>query len=185
MWPKKKKLLEHAIYLLTDSLWLFTAQKKEECVSLVRLFATPWTIACQAPLSVELSGVGCHLFIIYCHLLFINTGVGCYSLLQRIFPTQGLNTVLLHCRQILYRHQRHQRCNANFLQWEPFISCFFSFWLPHAASQDLSSWTKDWIWALSVKTPSPNHCTSREVPRRAFLRTMISVTKLLYSPQPC
>ena len=34
-----------------------------------------------------------------------NTGRGCHSLLQGIFPTQGLN---LHCRQILYRlsHQR-------------------------------------------------------------------------------
>ena len=27
-----------------------------------------------------------------------NTGVGCYFLLERIFPTQGLNPVLLHCR---------------------------------------------------------------------------------------
>ena len=32
-----------------------------------------------------------------------NTGVGSCSLLQGIFPTQGLNTGLLHCRQILYR----------------------------------------------------------------------------------
>ena len=32
-----------------------------------------------------------------------NPGVGCHSLLQRIFPTQGLNPGLLHCRQILYR----------------------------------------------------------------------------------
>ena len=31
-----------------------------------------------------------------------NTGVGCHSLLQGIFLTQGLNTSLLHCRQILY-----------------------------------------------------------------------------------
>ena len=31
-----------------------------------------------------------------------NTGVGCHSLLQRIFPTQVLNLSLLHCRQILY-----------------------------------------------------------------------------------
>ena len=32
-----------------------------------------------------------------------NTGVGYLSLLQRIFPTQGLNPGLLHCRQILYQ----------------------------------------------------------------------------------
>ena len=32
-----------------------------------------------------------------------NTGVGCHALLQGIFPTQGLNLGLLHCRQILYQ----------------------------------------------------------------------------------
>ena len=32
-----------------------------------------------------------------------NTGVGCHSLFQRIFPTQGLNPGLLHCRWILYQ----------------------------------------------------------------------------------
>ena len=31
-----------------------------------------------------------------------NTGVGCRSLLQGIFPTQGLNLGLPHWRQILY-----------------------------------------------------------------------------------
>ena len=31
-----------------------------------------------------------------------NIGVGCHSLLQGIFLTQGLNTGLPHCRQILY-----------------------------------------------------------------------------------
>ena len=31
-----------------------------------------------------------------------NTGVGSHSLLQGIFPTQGLNLGLLHCRQIIY-----------------------------------------------------------------------------------
>ena len=36
-----------------------------------------------------------------------NTGVGCHSLLQGIFLTQGLNPGLLHCRQTPY-HLRHQ-----------------------------------------------------------------------------
>ena len=31
-----------------------------------------------------------------------NTGVGCHFLLQGVFLTQGLNSHLLHCRQILY-----------------------------------------------------------------------------------
>ena len=37
-----------------------------------------------------------------------NTGVGSHSLLQGIFPIQGSNPGLLHCRQILY-HLSHQR----------------------------------------------------------------------------
>ena len=32
-----------------------------------------------------------------------STGVGCHFLLQGIFPTQGSNPGLLHCRQTLYR----------------------------------------------------------------------------------
>ena len=38
-----------------------------------------------------------------------NTGVGCHFLLQEIFPTQGLNPGLPHCRQTLH-HLSHQGC---------------------------------------------------------------------------
>ena len=31
-----------------------------------------------------------------------NIGVGCHDFLQKIFPTQGSNLGLLHCRHILY-----------------------------------------------------------------------------------
>ena len=44
---------------------------------------------CWAPLSWDSPGKG--------------TGVGCYFLLQGIFPTQGLNPGLPHCRRTLYR----------------------------------------------------------------------------------
>ena len=47
----------------------------------VWLFATPWTVACQAPLSTGSSSK--------------NTGVGCHALLQGIFLIQGLNLCLL------------------------------------------------------------------------------------------
>ena len=50
--------------------------------------ATPWTVALQAPLSMDFPGK--------------NAGVGCHFLLQGIFLTQGSNSGLLHCRQILY-----------------------------------------------------------------------------------
>ena len=36
-----------------------------------------------------------------------NTGVGCHALLQGIFPSQGSNPGILHCRKILY-HLSHQ-----------------------------------------------------------------------------
>ena len=63
-----------------------------EYVSCVQLFAMPWIIAGQAPLYPwNFPGK--------------NTGVGCHSLLQGIFQTQGSNPhllCLLHCRKILY-----------------------------------------------------------------------------------
>ena len=42
-----------------------------------------------------------------------NTGVGCHSLLQRIFPTQGLNPGLLHFRRILYHLSHIQMTNKH------------------------------------------------------------------------
>ena len=44
-----------------------------------------------------------------------NTGVGSYSLLQGIFPTQGSNPCLLHCRWIIFQlsHQESPRI----LEW--------------------------------------------------------------------
>ena len=47
----------------------------------VQLFATPWTIACQAPLSMGFSRQ--------------DTGVGCHAPLQGIFLNQGWNPRLL------------------------------------------------------------------------------------------
>ena len=45
-----------------------------------------------------------------------NTGVGCHALLQEIFPTQGLNPRLPHCRHILY-HLSHQGNPASSVQF--------------------------------------------------------------------
>ena len=44
-----------------------------------------------------------------------NTRVGCHALLQEIFPIQGSNPGLPHCRQILYclRHQE----SPKILEW--------------------------------------------------------------------
>ena len=44
-----------------------------------------------------------------------NTGLGSLSLLQRIFPTQGSNLGLPHCRQILY--QLSNQGSLKILEW--------------------------------------------------------------------
>ena len=47
-----------------------------------------------------------------------NPGVRCHAVLQRIFPTQGSNPGLLHCRQILYHlsQQGSPRPEAEFMK---------------------------------------------------------------------
>ena len=50
-------------------------------LSHVQLFVTPWTVTCQAPLSMGFLGK--------------NTGVGCYALLQGIFLDPGIQHVSL------------------------------------------------------------------------------------------
>ena len=54
-----------------------------------------------------------------------NTGLGSFSLLQGIFPTQGLNPGLLHCRWLLY--QLSHQGNPRILEWVayPFSSRSF------------------------------------------------------------
>ena len=100
-------------------------------LSHVQLFATPWTVACQAPQSMEFfrqgywsgfpspgdlpnPGIKPRSPTLQVDSLPSelpgkpkNTGVGSLSLLQIIFPTQKSNPGLLHCRKILY-HLSHQ-----------------------------------------------------------------------------
>ena len=73
-----------------------------QSLSRVWLFVTPWTAARQASLSME---------TLQARILEL----GCYVLLQGIFPTQGSNPGLPHCRQILY-HLSHQG-SPRILEW--------------------------------------------------------------------
>ena len=67
-----------------------------------------------------------------------NTGVGSFSFLQGIFPTQGLNPGLLHCRQILYQLSR--KGSPRILEW---VAYSFS-----SGSSQSRSWTGvSWIAA--------------------------------------
>ena len=45
------------------------------------------------------------------------TGVGCHFLLQEIFPTQGLNSGLPHCRQMLYNCSRMSEPRGKLLKY--------------------------------------------------------------------
>ena len=62
-----------------------------------------------------------------------NTGVGSRSLLQGIFPTQGSNPGLPHCRQILY--QLSHRGSPRILEWG---SLFLLQWIFLTQEQDFS-----------------------------------------------
>ena len=81
-------------------------------LSRVQLFATP----CQAPSARLLhpwDSPG------------KNIGVGCHFLLQEIFPTQGLNPGLPHCRQMLY-HLSHQRSTWIIIKYWLLFPWFFN-----------------------------------------------------------
>ena len=113
-------------------------------LSRVQLLATPWTAAYQAyqaPLSMEFSrqeywsgvsfpspedlpnpGIEPRTPTLQADFLPAeppgkpkNTGVGSLSLLQGIFPTQGLNPDLPHCRQIFY--QLSHKGSPRTLEW--------------------------------------------------------------------
>ena len=70
-----------------------------------------------------------------------NTGVGCHSLLQGIFPSQGSNPALLHCRQILYHlsYQAIHIINVSILWKACLFVCLFSSGARKVESIHLSS----------------------------------------------
>ena len=62
-----------------------------------------------------------------------NTGVSCYALLQGIFPAQGSNPGLPHCRQTLYR--LIQQGSPSQLGMSPLTSWLpFPLWIPHSSA---------------------------------------------------
>ena len=95
---------------------------KWKLLSCVQLFATPWTVACQFLCAWNLTGQ--------------NIGMCSCSLLQGIFPTQGSNPDLPHCRKVFY-HPNQQR-SPRILKWVayPFSS--------------RSSWPRDWTWVACL-----------------------------------
>ena len=114
---------------------------KWKLLSRVRLFTTPWTIQSMEFPRQEYTGVGSHY------------------LLQGIFPSQGSNPGLPHCRQILYRlnHQQiycvvwvlftfwilnpYQTIICNYLL--PFGGFLVSWWFPSLCKSF-------WVWLAPI-----------------------------------
>ena len=90
-----------------------------------------------------------------------NTGVGSLSLLQGIFPTQGSNPGLLHCRWILY--QLSHKGSPKILEWVDYafsrgssqprnltrVSCIASDSLPTELSGK-----PDYVWCSTQLSPT-------------------------------
>ena len=104
MWCDKDPLLHSAVVSLLNPSWAHQCESESESGSVVsdslwpHGLYSPWNSPGQ------------------------NTGVGNLSVLQGIFPTQGSNLGLLHCRQILY--QLSHKGSPRILEWEayPFSS---------------------------------------------------------------
>ena len=88
-----------------------------------------------------------------------NTGVASLSLLQRIFPTQGSNLGLPHCRQVLY--QLSNQGSLKILEW---VAYTFS---------RGSSWTRNQTRVSYIAGRFFTNWAMREAPN--------SVTYLLYN----
>ena len=72
-----------------------------------------------------------------------NTGVGSLSLLLGIFPTQGSNPGLLHCRQILYQLNYQENPNKRFMsKWQNNNKVWW-------AQKSEREW---WVWSPKMVT---------------------------------
>ena len=105
----------------------------------IRLFATLWTVTHQAPL-------------VHGYSPGKNTGVGCHTLLQGIFPTQGSNPGLPHCRRILFFFFIYfYQLEANYFT---ILQCFLSY-------IDLN---QPWIYMYSPsRSPPPTSLSTQSL----------------------
>ena len=106
-----------------------------------------------------------------------NTGVGSLSLLQGIFPIQGSNPGLLHCRLILY--QLSHKGSPRILEWVayPFSS--------------RSAWPRNWTgvsciaggfftnWAIRV-APIPKKGSTRECASHQIISLISHGSKVMF-----
>ena len=85
-----------------------------------------------------------------------NTGVGCHTLLQRIFPTQGSNSGLLHCSWIFY-HLGHQV--------SPWILEWVAYPFSRGSSQPRNQTVSPALQADSLPAELPGKPTQQDIPK--------------------
>ena len=121
-------------------------------LSHVWLFVIPWTVPPGSSVHGDSPGK--------------NTGVGCHALLQGLFPTQGSNPGLPHCRWILY-HLSHQ-VSSRILEWVayPFsrgfsqprnqtgVSCIAGRIFISWATREAPIFLNTWLWKNTINS----HC---------------------------
>ena len=127
----------------------------------VRVFATPRTATCQAPLSFRITHIWCIYLFTYAVLCLVaqsrltlcdpmdcslpgssvhgdspgkNTGVGCHAFLQGIFPVQGSNPDLLHFRRILYQLSRQGSPCSHIPTYILYLHQYIPFYTPLLSS---------------------------------------------------
>ena len=114
-----------------------------------------------------------------------NTGVGSLSLLQGIFPTQGSNPGLPHCRQILYQlsHQGSLRT----LKWVAYPFCRGSSQPKNQTRVSCIESRFSTSWA--TRKAQINHTSVRKITklchRLAYLKAVFSkIVSLSHLPLP-
>ena len=105
--------LEWATWVLLGCCQIF-------CILLIQMVRWVWSE--MKWVKIAQSCLTLHLHGLYSpwNSLGQNTEVGSLSLLQGIFPAQGLNPGLLHCRQILY--QLSHKGSPRMLEWVAYPS---------------------------------------------------------------
>ena len=104
------------VYLNSPKSFLYRPLRKDcSCVSLLVMLSNPWPLPknkCRSVVSQSLWPTG--LYSPW-NSPGQKTAVGSLSLLQGIFPTQGLNPCLPHCQWILYQLSHHG--GPRILEW--------------------------------------------------------------------
>ena len=124
--------MDISIYIIIQYLYYFI-------VSCIWLFVTPWTITCQAPLSME--------------FFRPEYWSGLHSPLQGIFLIQWSNQYLLHCRQILYHLSPTYATD-----WPNYLDVYWTSFL----CGSIVAWWRTWALALE----GPGCSSSFYVPQR-------------------